>query len=140
MILNYDKEKLIKLCQKYDLSLVILHGSQAKANVTKESDIDVGILGKPGIIKEKYLDIIRDFTDIFGDKLDPVFLNGAEALISYFVAKDGVSLYEKTKGLFNSFKISCIARYMDTKKFRLLEKQYIKSVVGDRIQRIYKTS
>lgn len=129
MSLNYNKDDFNKLCQKYKLSLVILHGSYAKGIVTSKSDIDVGFLGESKIIKEKYFDILKDFSSIFGDKFDPVFLNGAEAMITYHVAISGIPLYEKIKGLFNSFKVCALARYMDTKKFRLLEKQYIKSAI-----------
>ena len=129
MTLNYDKEKFHRLCQEYNLSLVILHGSYAKGMITPKSDIDVGFLGEPNIIRERYFDILRDFSSIFGDKFDPAFINGAEAMITYHIAINGLPLYEKTKGLFNSFKIGALARYIDTKKFRLLEKQYIKSVI-----------
>lgn len=124
-----DKEKFNGICRKYNLSLVILHGSYAKGTATPKSDIDAGLLGDPGIIEEKYFDILRDFSSIFGDKFDPVFLNGAESMITYHVAIDGVPLYEKNKGLFSSFKMSAIARYQDTKKFRLLEKEYVQSAI-----------
>lgn len=129
MLLNYNKDGLKRLCQKYNLSLVILHGSYVKGITTSKSDIDIGILGEPGLINEKYFDILKDFSSIFGDKFDPVFINGAEAMITYHVALNGIPLYEKTKGLFNSFKVGAIARYLDTKKFRLLEKQYIKLAI-----------
>jgi len=129
MDLNYNKENFKKICQKYGLSLVILHGSYAKGIATAKSDIDVGFLGEPKIIKEKYFDILRDFSDFFGDKFDPVFLNGAEAMITYHVARDGIPLYEAKKGLFNVFKVGALARYLDTQKFRLLEKYYIKSSI-----------
>lgn len=129
MLLNYDKRNFEQLCQKYDLSLAILHGSYAKGIVTAKSDIDIGFLGEPAIIKEKYFDILKDFSEIFGDKFDPVFINGAEAMITYHVALNGIPIYEKTKGLFNSFKLGALARYFDTKKFRILEKQYIKSTI-----------
>ncbi|MFH1505266.1 MAG: nucleotidyltransferase domain-containing protein [Candidatus Omnitrophota bacterium] len=127
--LKYNENELKKLCRKYGLSLVVLHGSFVKGTANFKSDIDVGILGDPKVIKDKYFDIIRDFSSIFGDKFDPVFLNGAEPMITYQVAMNGRPLYEKTKGLFNSFKMYTLVRYMDTKKFRLLEKQYIKSAI-----------
>lgn len=129
MRFNYDKENFEKICKKYNLSLVILHGSYAKGLTTPKSDIDVGFLGEPDIIKGKYLDILRDFSEFFGDKFDPLFINGAEAMISYHVAINGIPLYEKTKGLFNSFKVSALARYLDTKKFRMPEKHYVKSAI-----------
>lgn len=129
--INFDKEIFKTTCQRYNLSLVILHGSYVKGIVTVESDIDVGFLGEPDIIKEKYLDILKDFSEFFGDKFDPVFLNGAEAMITYHVALTGIPIYEKTAGMFNIFKLTAISRYMDTKKFRILEKQYIRSVAEE---------
>jgi len=128
-ILVRDKKEFNGVCRKYNLSLVILHGSYAKSAATPGSDIDVGLLGDPGIIKEKYFDILRDFASIFGDKFDPVFLNGAEAMITYQVAINGIPLYEKSRGMFNIFKLGAMARYQDTGKFRILEKQYIKSAI-----------
>lgn len=62
--LNYDRMKFKELCQKYNFSLVILHGSHANGMAIDKSDIDVGFLGEPHIVRDKYLDILRDFTDI----------------------------------------------------------------------------
>jgi len=127
--LVYDKVKFIGLCHKYKLRLVVLHGSYAKGYTTPRSDIDVGILGAPGTIKNQYFDILRDFSSIFGDKFDPVFLNGAEAMITRNVALNGISLYEEAPGVFNAFKVGALARYLDTNKFRVLEKEYIQSAI-----------
>ena len=129
---NFNKDNFKTTCQKYNLSLFILHGSYAKGIITAKSDIDVALLGEPKIIKERYIDILRDFSEFFGDKFDPVFLNQAEAMITYQVALSGLPLYEKTPGLFNTFKLAAILRYIDTKKFRILEKQYIKSAIEGR--------
>lgn len=127
--INYDEDELRIICEKYSLSLVILHGSFAKGTSTPKSDIDVGLLGDSRAVNKNYFGILEGLASIFGDKLDPVFINGAESMITRNVALNGVPLYERTKGLFNSFKVTAIARYMDTKKFRILEKQYIRSVV-----------
>jgi len=131
MVLSYDRAKFNSLAEQYGFSLGILHGSYASGTATPKSDIDIGFLGEPAIIKEKYFDILRDFSAIFGDKFDPVFLNGAEAMITYHVAINGTPLYEKAKGLFSAFKVGAIARYIDTKKFRVLEKEYIKRVARE---------
>ena len=125
----YDKEKFKKLCEEYKLSLVILHGSYSRQTASAKSDIDIGFLGQEGLVGERYFDILNDLTSIFGDRIDPVFLNGAEAMITYHVAVYGRPLYERQKGLFNAFRLGALLRYFDTKKFRLLEKQYIKSAI-----------
>lgn len=43
MAIHYNEEKLIELCRKYGLSLVVLHGSYAKGITHPRSDVDRGI-------------------------------------------------------------------------------------------------
>lgn len=52
MLLNYNKEKFLKLCKKYKLTLSIPHGSCARENTTSNSDINIGFLGDSQIIKK----------------------------------------------------------------------------------------
>lgn len=125
-----DEERLKQLCQKYNILLVILHGSHAKGNARGQSDVDIGILSRKKYDSSEQLNILNDFGEVFGDRFDPVFLNGAEPLISYQVAIHGKSLYEEKKGIIERFRIQAIARYMDSKKFRILEKSYLKRAVG----------
>lgn len=125
-----EKDKLPDLCRKYNIQLLVLHGSQAKGNAGDKSDIDIGILSQVKLDLDNQLALLSDFGEIFGEKFDPVFLNGAEPLISYQVALHGKPLYEKKEGIFQRFKIQVIARYMDSKKFRIMEKLYLKRAVG----------
>lgn len=130
MDLKLDKERLKKLCQKYHIKLMILHGSYASGNAASKSDIDIGILGGEKFDSGSKIDILEDFSEVFGDKFDPVFLNGAEPLISYQVAIHGKPIYEETQGLFQRFRIQAVAKYMDSKKFRDMEKLYLKRAIG----------
>ena len=124
---QFNQKEIERLCRQSGISLLVLHGSYAKGTATDKSDIDVGILSQH---KTDPFKIFRDFGGIFGDKFDPVFLNNAEPMISYQVALSGKPLFESAKGVFNNFKVTAIARYQDTKKFRDLEKYYIKKAVG----------
>lgn len=129
--LIYDEDKLTAFCRKYSVKLLVLHGSYAKGLAAKDSDIDLGILGNSSqIIKDRYSDILDDLVAIFGDKSDPVFLNNVESMITYHVALNGRPLFEEKPGVFNNFRTGAIGRYLDTKKFRLLEAQYIKKSIG----------
>jgi len=130
MDLKLDKERLKKLCQKYHIKLMILHGSYATGNAASKSDIDIGILGREKFDSDNKIDILDDFSEVFGDKFDPVFLNGAEPLISYQVAIHGKPLYEETQGVFQRFRLLAVAKYMDSKKFRDMEKLYLKRAIG----------
>ena len=124
--LKFDKDKIKYLCQKHKIKILILHGSQVSGKTSKNSDIDVGILCDSKVDFKEYRAILADFGDIFGDKFDPVFLNGVEPMISYNTALSGFLLYEAKKGCFAEYKIQTIARYMDARKFRELEKLYVK--------------
>jgi predicted nucleotidyltransferase len=97
--------------------------------------MDIGILSSEKVDSDKYFDILKDLGGVFGDNYDPVFLNGAEPMISYRVALLGQPLYEEKKGLFANFRIQSIARYMDSKKFRTLEKLYIKRAIEKGVSR-----
>lgn len=129
MSLSIKREKIKKLCEKHRINLLILHGSHAKGTATAQSDIDIGILSSKKVDADRYFDILKDLGSIFGDKFDPVFLNGAEPMIIYRIALLGTPLYEKKKGLFASFRVKAMAMYMDSKKFRALEKLYIKHAI-----------
>jgi predicted nucleotidyltransferase len=130
MDLKIDKERLENLCQKYHIQLLILHGSYATGNAASKSDIDIGILGQEKFDSNNKIDILDDFSEVFGDKFDPVFLNGAEPLISYQAAIHGKPLYEATRGVFQCFRLLAVAKYMDSKKFRDMEKLYLKRAIG----------
>jgi hypothetical protein len=42
----------------------------------------------------------------------------------------GSPWFEETEGIFQRFQIQAIARYMDSKKFRTMEKLYLKRAIG----------
>ena len=124
--LNIDEVKIRALCEKHGIKLLVLHGSYAKGNATQQSDIDIGILcNKNRKTFGGYSGIFNDFGEVFGDKFDPVFLNGAEPLISYQTALHGLPLFQETEHTFADYKVQTIGRYHDTKKFRVLEKEYV---------------
>jgi len=133
-LIEYDRNKLKSVCDKYGIDLVILHGSRAKGFATDKSDIDIGIIGNASSIGSNYFNIISGFSDIFGDKTDIAFLNGAEPMICFNTAMAGIPLFERTKGLFTYYKVKTINRYNDAKKFRDLEKRYIKAAIKGGIE------
>ncbi len=128
--LNYDQSKLRKLCEKYSLDLVILHGSRATGKLHQESDIDIAVLvGRKNKIKNHRLDMVGNFSELFGDNCDLVVLNHTESMIAYQAATKGILLYEVKRGLFNAFKTVAITRYQDAAKFRRLEARYLQTAI-----------
>jgi predicted nucleotidyltransferase len=131
MALRIQKKKLAALCRNNRIKLLILHGSFVRGRASGRSDIDIGILTEAKVNADDYLNILRDFGDLFGEEFDPVFLNGAEPLISYQVAVHGKPLFEEKRGVFAEFQVQAQARYRDSKKFRDLEKMYIKRAISE---------
>lgn len=129
MELKYNNNNIEKICKKLGISLLVLHGSYAKGIANKDSDIDVGVLYGKKATSEDFFGLFNAFADVFSGKFDPVLLNNAEPLISYQVAIKGKPIYERTKGDFEKYRMMAIGRYFDTKKFRELEKEYIKRAV-----------
>jgi len=127
----YNREKLESCCFSQNVSLVVLHGSYARGTATAASDVDIGFMSKSKGGRPDFFDTFSVLADIFGDKCDPVVLNGAESMIAYHVAVNGKPLYEAKPGTFAEFKVSAISRYQDTKKFRVLEKEYLKRITGE---------
>ena len=129
--LSIDQKKLKRFCQKNNIDLLILHGSYSTGNVTKESDIDIGILMRGHLTREKYWKILGKLTEMVGERADCVLLNDAETMISYQTATQGTPLYERRRGLFDEFTTTAVSRYQDAAKFRKLEKEYL----GSRIKK-----
>jgi uncharacterized protein len=87
------REKLNKIGRKYDLKFIILHGSYARGEEKRGSDLDVAVLGKKFIDFEKQLEIFGDLAKVFGDsrerELDVKTLHDADPLFLFEVVKDG---------------------------------------------------
>ncbi len=67
-LIQFNKEKLHEMCEKFSLSLVILFGSNVKKKGRRpESDIDIAIqVRNTGNIVKKDLALLRAFADILG--------------------------------------------------------------------------
>lgn len=131
MRVKVPQKKIAALCKKHRVILMILHGSQARGHANRQSDVDIGILTAAKIESEQYPELLNDFSEVFGDQFDPVILNGAEPLITYQVAIHGKPLFEERKGVFASFQVQAVSRYQDSRKFRELEKIYIKRAIAE---------
>jgi len=122
--IKVDKERLKRVCQKFNLYLVILFGSYSSGNgLNEESDVDIGILCENGKnIIENDLQILQEFARILkNERLDLVYLNYADPLLLYEITKSGLLLYQDKKDRFAEFKIKALKRHFDAEKFYRLE-------------------
>jgi len=96
------------------LKMLILFGSRAIGNETNTSDWDFAVLydetlqesltkDKPYGFIEAY-SVISKVLGINSDDIDIVDLGNCSEILAHRIARDGVLLYEKNKGLFTSFQ------------------------------------
>jgi len=123
------KELSSQLLEKIPyLKMLVLFGSRATGNINANSDWDFAVLCD----EEKYNSYIKDnplatfaipgilgeLFNINSDKIDIVELNHCSDLIAHFVARDGISLFEKYSGEFDDFRSNSLKTESDLKKFR----------------------
>jgi uncharacterized protein len=91
-----EKEKIIEICKRNDISYCALFGSFARGEADENSDIDLLVrFSKP--IGWKFYGIAEDLQDILGKKVDLATENMLNKYIRESVLKDLQVIYEETK-------------------------------------------
>jgi predicted nucleotidyltransferase len=94
------------------LRLAVLHGSRARADATKGSDWDIGVLADdPPDLPA----LSATLAEILGtDEVDVVDLGRTSALLRYRAARDGIPLLERPSGEFQRFQLEAVQFWCDT--------------------------
>jgi predicted nucleotidyltransferase len=126
--MELTKEQSLKINnvgKKYNLKLMLLHGSYAAGKQKVGSDIDIAILGKNPVDFDKYLKIYSELENIFGSspkrELDIKSLHRIDPLFCYQVAKCSQLLYGKIQD-YNEFRAYAFRYYHDAKDLFELER------------------
>ncbi len=91
-----EKEKIIEICKRNDISFCALFGSYAREEANEESDIDLLVrFSKP--IGWKFYAIAEDLQDVLGKKVDLATENMLNKYIRESVLRDLKVIYEETK-------------------------------------------
>ncbi len=91
-----EKEKIIEICKRNDISYCALFGSFARGEATEESDIDLLVrFSKP--TGWKFYGIAEDLQDILGKKVDLATENMLNKYIRESVLQDLKVIYEEAK-------------------------------------------
>jgi len=98
--------------------LVFLFGSAASGMMTKDSDIDVGILFEhlPDYFEVNQL--AGDLNMLFKREIDIAVLNSASPILKMQVLKKGVLVYAKDKKPYHQFYVDTLNQYDDLKQTR----------------------
>ncbi len=120
---------LPEVCRDFDLVLVVLHGSRARGYARPDSDSDVGVLRRSGLVpSEQFLDLLVRLEDATGlPNIDLVDLRRAPPLLKHGVGTHGRSLFEDEPGRFNLFKVYAWKLWLDDQQtLRKLDAVYIR--------------
>jgi len=96
-ITKEQKNEIEKIGRKYKLRFIIIHGSYARGEEKKGSDLDMAVYGKKKIEFGELLKMHGDFGGIFGDnkerELDLKSLHSTNPLFRFEVIRDGQLIY-----------------------------------------------
>lgn len=117
-----DSEIAEKLADHFSsqsgILLVFLFGSAANRMMTKDSDIDVGILFKHRPDYFEVNQLAGDLNALFKREIDIAVLNSASPILKMQVLKNGVLVYAKDKKPYHQFYVDTLNQYDDLKQTR----------------------
>jgi len=114
MKINHNKIKV--LATQFNLSLVLLFGSQAKGNTHTESDVDIAFFSFSVVDEEK---LRKELMHLF-HRADIDIVNIYKCqnhLLRYQILSTGKVLYESNKGLKSKLEWQSYFDYVDFKKY-----------------------
>ncbi|MDQ3219608.1 MAG: nucleotidyltransferase family protein [Acidobacteriota bacterium] len=95
-----DKQKIIEICRKNDVSYCAVFGSYARGEATEKSDIDLLVtFSKPK--GYSWVDAALEIEDTLGKAVDLITVNGLSPLIRDYVMEDLSVLYDEGQQSFS---------------------------------------
>lgn len=127
-ITSEQSKKIDEVGKKFNLKLILLHGSFAAGSQKLGSDLDIAVLGYDTVDFRTLLAIHGRLADIFGDsrerELDVKSLHRADALFYYQVAKYSQLLYGKAED-YLQFRSYAFQNYFDSRDLFHLEERLV---------------
>ena len=122
------QSRVTDFCERNHISLFIIFGSYAKAQVRTHSDIDIALaLEEPKSDGDK-LHLIFELEGIFQKQVDLVILKPTtDPLLRFEVFSTGKPLFMSNSQLFEESKLQAWKAYLDTEKIRELRREYVKN-------------
>ncbi len=95
-----DKQKIIGICRKNDISYCALFGSYARGEATEKSDIDLLVkFSRPKGFN--WVEAALEIEDTLGKKVDLITVNGLSPLIKDYVMANLSILYDEGQQSFS---------------------------------------
>ena len=127
-MINIDaiKTRIETLAEKYDLSLLLLFGSQATGKTHKESDVDVAYLSSEKIAFEEEVNIDTDLIEIFkNNEVQLVNIKKASPLLLKKIVEGCIILYEKDRSIFTDLILHSKRMYEEAGPLFDLRRHYL---------------
>lgn len=119
--------KVAEVARKYDLSLVLLFGSQATGNTHKESDVDIAYLSEAPLSLGDESKLVVDLIQIFrSEVVDLTSIRGASPLLLREIVRTGKVLFERTPSLFTSLYAYALRIYEEAQPLFELRSAFLK--------------
>ena len=123
-------------CQRHDVVLAYLYGSQARGTAGPLSDVDVAVLFRSELPSDErfrqLLAVMGEFMDIF--QREDVFvadLDDATPLLRFEVYREGRLLYCQDDAIRVKFLTEALRDFEDTRPLRQLQHHYLLQSVAD---------
>lgn len=137
LLTEEKKEQIQKIGDKYELKLMIIHGSYAKKQEEPGSDLDIAILGEKPVDFDVFMKIFGELENVFGNskerELDVKTLENADALFLYQAMKDSILIYGSSFDYWQ-LKTYAIRNYWDHEPIFKLEEILVKKYFNKRKQ------
>jgi predicted nucleotidyltransferase len=115
-------------CKKNKLSLLLVFGSHASEKTHSKSDIDIAVVSTSEVNRLK---LICALEGIFKKNVDLVVITRkTDPLLMFEIFSNAKLLYEREEGVFENYQLLAWKKYLDTKKIREKESEYIKKYIG----------
>lgn len=93
------------------VQVLVLYGSRARGDAGSGSDWDLGYLGDPDLDQADLL--LAVIEALHTDAVDLADLSRAGGLLRFRVARDGQTLFERTPGLMDRFRLEAADFWCD---------------------------
>lgn len=108
------KSSIRALAEKYNLTLVLLFGSQAGGVIHKESDVDIAFVPERTLSVNDEVRINYELTAVFGrNDIDTVNMRTAQPLLLQQIMDGATVLYEKTGLEFSRYEAYAQRRFRE---------------------------
>ena len=126
------KKKIALLAKNYNLSLVVLFGSQASGKTHKESDVDVAYLSLAKLSFDDEARLNADLTEVFrNDAVSLVNFKTAPPLLLKQIVTNAQVLYERESHLFTEMLLYSLRAYDDAKGIFDLTGKYVSRRISE---------